>query len=104
MKNKGVLCNIPGMKTQWNHISCFHWKCEKNDLIDFHHYAPSIKYGQHDENNCILSSLESAMYDAREHVSEKAIYSWLEWSLKSESLGYLDSIKFNNKMMTDCVR
>ena len=44
------------------------------------------------------------MYDAREHDAEKAIASWLEPFLKSESLGYLGRIKFANKIMTDRVR
>ena len=47
-------------------------------LIDFHHNALVIKYVQHEENNCVFSSLTRALYDAREHAAEKAIFYWLE--------------------------
>ena len=73
-------------------------------MIDFHRNSPAIKYVQHDKNICVFRILESAMYDAREHDEEKAIASWLEPFLKSESLGYLGRIKFANKIMTDRVR
>ena len=63
-----------------------------------------MKYVQHEKNTCLFSSLESSLYDTREHVTEKAIDSWKESSLKSESLGYLDKIKFANKLMTYRVR
>ena len=72
--------------------------------MDFNHNAPAIKYVQHDKNTRVLSSLASALYDSREHVVEKAIAYWIEESFKSASLGYLDRIKFDNKMMTYRVR
>ena len=73
-------------------------------MIDFHKNSHAIKYIQHDENNFLFISLASAIYYSTEHFAEKAIDSPIESSLKSESLGYLDSIKFANKIMTDRVR
>ena len=44
------------------------------------------------------------MYYTREYVAEKAIYNHIESYLKMESYGYLDRIKFDYKIITDCVR
>ena len=30
-------------KTQWNYISCYHWKCQKWYMTNFHPYTPAIK-------------------------------------------------------------
>ena len=76
----------------------------KNDFIDFHPYAPAIKYLQHDNNTCVFSRFSSALFDARKHVVEKAISSQFRSSLYCASLGHLDSILFANKVMKDHVR
>ena len=44
---------------------------KKTDLIYFHLYAPAIKYLQHNDNNCVFSSLAYTLFDYREHVTEK---------------------------------
>ena len=76
----------------------------KQNLIDFHHNDPAIKYVQHDKNIFVFSSLASAMYNARENVAEDTIDSRIKSYFKSESLGYLYRIKFANRIITDCVR
>ena len=53
------------------------------------------------KKTCVFSSFTYVMYVAREHVAEKAISSQLKSFLRLESLGYLDGIKFSNKVMTD---
>ena len=56
------------------------------NLIEFHTYAPEIKYLQDVKNSFVLSSLESALFYSREYVIEQAIDSRLKSSLKSISL------------------
>ena len=51
---------------------------KKTEIANFHPYAPAIKYVQHDNNTCCLSSLAYAPYDARDHVAEQAISLRLE--------------------------
>ena len=70
----------------------------------FRHNSSAIKYVQNQKSTCVFSSFASALYDAKEHVEKKAIAYWLKSSFKSESLGYLNSINFANKIMTDRVR
>ena len=74
----------------------------KTKLIGFHHNFHLIEHVQHDKNTSVFISLAFAMYDAREHIWEKAISYQLESFLKSESSGYLDRIKFANKIITNC--
>ena len=77
------------------HNKIFHW---------FPSLCPFNKISSTRQNTCVLICLVSSKFDARDHVTEKNIVSQLESFLKSESLGYLDRIKFDNKIITYCVR
>ena len=44
------------------------------------------------------------MFDNRLHIAEHDIASQLELSLKGAEFGYMDNIKFTNKIITDHVR
>ena len=50
---------------------------KKLDITNFHPYAPAIKYVQHDNNDCCFSSLESDIFDAREHFQNSPLPSEL---------------------------
>ena len=56
----------------------------KIGLTDFHTYVSAINYVPNDENTCVLSSLASDMFDAREHVAEQATEPRLELFLYCE--------------------
>ena len=58
----------------------------KTDLIDFHPYAPAIKYVQHENNICLFSILVSYLFDARENVAYQAVALRLELSFKVNHL------------------
>ena len=63
--DKSFQLYITGEGKKWNYISCFRWKFQKKDYIDFNPCAPAIKYVQHKNNNCVLIILSSALFDTR---------------------------------------
>ena len=43
----------------------------------FDPHAQGIKYVQDDENGCVLSSMDSALFAVNEHIEENAVVSQL---------------------------
>ena len=76
---------------------------KKSEINNFHPYAHAIKYFQLHKNTCCLSSLEYDLFVAIEHVAEQVTAFQIKSSLFFELFGYLDRIKFSNKVMTSSV-
>ena len=45
------------------------------EMHDFGPHAPELKYVAHEENTCVLSSLDSPLFAVNEHVAEHAAVS-----------------------------
>ena len=67
-------------------------------------HAPEIKYVQDDNNTCVLSILDYALYSANYHVAEHDVVSQISSYLSCDTVGFINRIKFYRDILTDRVR
>ena len=70
----------------------------------FYPNAPEIKCVQDDKNTWILSSLDSDLFVADEHVTENTVLSQLSSFLSYDTVGFINRNNFSSDILTDCVR
>ena len=73
-------------------------------MHDFHPHASEVKDVQNEEITCIFSSLAFDLSDANKHVVEHPILSRPSSYLSHDTVGYVNSIRFATKILTDSVR
>ena len=63
-------------------------------------HAPEIKYVQDDNNTCVLSILDYALYSANYHVAEHDVVSQISSYLSCDTVGFMNRIKFTSDNIT----